>query len=59
MAIVIEVEKVGKLKRETVLYSSDNEQKVQTIAHFETQAYHRRNDVRKDGKLVITLTVDS
>lgn len=59
MAIVIEVEKVGKRRRETVLYSGDNEQKAQSIAHFETQAYHRRKDVRKDGELVITLTVDS
>ena len=59
MAIVIEVEKVGKRRRETVLYSGDDEQKAQSIAHFETQAYHRRKDVRKDRELVITLTVDS
>ena len=59
MAIVIEVEKVGKLRRQTVLYSGESEQRAQSIAHFETQEYHRRKDVRKDGELVITLSVDS
>ena len=59
MVTVIEVEKVGKKKRETVLYSGESEQKAQSVAHFETQAYHRRKDERKDGELVITLIVDS
>lgn len=59
MATVIEIEKVGKKKRQTILYSGDNEQRAQTIAHFETQNYHRRKDERKNGKLLITLTVDS
>ena len=59
MAIVIEVEKVGRKKRQTVLYSGYNEQKAQSIAHFETQAYHRRKDERKKGELIIILTVDS
>ena len=59
MAKVLEVEKVGKKKRQAVLYSGDSEQQAQRIAHFETQAYHRRKDERKDGELIITLTVDS
>lgn len=59
MATVIEIEKVGKKKRQTILYSGDNEQKAQTVAHFETQNYHRRKDERKDGELIIALTVDS
>ena len=59
MAKVLEVEKVGKAKRRTVLYSGDSEQQAQNIAHFETQAYHKRRDERKEGELIITLTVDS
>ena len=59
MAKVIEVEKVGKKKRETILYSGDNEQEAQAVAYFETQAYHRRKDERKGSELTITLTVDS
>ena len=59
MAKVLEVEKVGKKMRETILYSGDSDKEAQSIAHFETQAYHRRKDERKDGELVITLIVDS
>ena len=59
MAIVIEVEKVGKTKRQTVLYSGESEQQAQSVAYFETQNYHKRKDARKDGELIITLTVDS
>lgn len=59
MITVIEIEKIGKKLRQTVLYSGESEQRAQAVAHFETQAYHRRKDVRKDGALVITLTVDS
>lgn len=59
MAKVVEVEKIGKRLRQTLLYSGDNEQQAQTVAHFETQAYHRRKDERRDGELTITLTVDS
>jgi hypothetical protein len=59
MVKVIEVEKVGKRQRQTILYSGESEQMAQRIAHFETQAYHRRKDERRGGELVITLTVDS
>ena len=59
MVTVIEVEKVGKRQRQTVLYYGESEQKAQTIAHFETQSYHRRKDERKGNELTITLTVDS
>lgn len=59
MVKVLEIEKIGKRFRQTVLYSGENEQMAQTVAHFETQSYHRRKDERKDGELTITLTVDS
>ena len=59
MVTVIEVEKVGKRQRQTVLYSGESERQAQVIAHFETQNYHRRKDERKEGELIITLTVDS
>ena len=59
MVTVIEVEKVGKVLRQTVLYSGESEQRAQAVAHFETQAYHRRKDERKGSELTITLTVDS
>lgn len=54
---VVEVEKVGKRRRETVLYSGDDEQKAQSIAHFETQAYHVVRKERTSDGFTITLKV--
>lgn len=59
MAKVLEVEKIGKRLRQTVLYSGESEQRAQVVAHFETQNYHKRKDERKGNELTITLTVDS
>lgn len=54
---VIEREKVGKVWRDTVLYSGDSEKEAQSVAHFELQQYHLRKDERKGSQLTIILKV--
>ena len=55
---VVEVEKVGGKMRERILYAGDNEQKAQSIAHFETQEYHVVRKERTSDGFTITLKVN-
>lgn len=59
MYTIIESEKVGKVWRDTVLYSGDNPQAYHSTLHFETKCYHSIRTIRKDGKVTSILTVNN